>query len=800
MVKADAGTARLLGGDPWTNAVELHRQIAYVPGDVTLWPNLTGGETIDLLARMRGGIDEKRRAELIERFELDPHKKARTYSKGNRQKVSLISAFSSRARLLLLDEPSSGLDPLMENIFQQCVAEARDRGATVLLSSHILAETEALCERVTIIRAGKTVESGSLDSMRHLSRTSITAELLADPGDLTRIRGVEDVSYRRNHTARPCRQRRTRRTHPGAWRCRCAQPGQPAAHAGRAIPAPLRRRRSAGAERSRSALMTATLERPQQPAHEAPRRGSAFTGTLGMLRLYLRRDRIVLPLWMLLLSLPLATVYVGSIEKVYPDQAARAAFAATIMASPAQRALYGQIYNDSLGAAGIWKAGMFHLLIAVAVILTVIRHTRADEETGRAELLDSTAVGRYASLTAALLLSFGASVATGAIGAAGLLGTSVPPDGSLAFGAALAGSGLVFTAVAAVAAQLSASARFARGAAFATLAAAFTLRAVGDAGSGTLSWLSPLGWSLQVRPYAGDRWWVLLLHLATTVLLTAVAYRLLAGRDVGAGLIAERPGPATATPLLRNAFGLAWRLDRGALLLWTVGLCLYGLLIGSVVHGIGDELGGTTARDIVARMGGTSALEQAFVAVAFCLLGMMAAAFAISLTLRPHQEETGQRAETVLGGAVGRSRWLASYLAITLMGSAVAILVAGVAAGLTYGIAAHDVDGKLWMVVATAAVQLPAVWLPAAVTVALFGIAPRFSPVAWGVLVGFIALYLIGSLSGFPQWLLDLEPFAHIPRVTGGDFTAVPLLWLLLIDIALIALGMAGFRRRDVQA
>src|SRR5271156_5995152 len=195
-------------------------------------------------------------------------------------------------------------------------------------------------------------------------------------------------------------------------------------------------------------MTTAILDRAHHPAHRAPRRGSAFTGTLGMLRLYLRRDRIVLPLWVLLLSLPLATVYVGSIEKVYPDQAARAGFAASIMASPAQRALYGKIYNDSLGGTGIWKAGMFHLLIAVAVILTVIRHTRADEETGRAELVDSTAVGRYASLTAALLLSFGASVTTGALGAAGLLGTSVPPGGSLAFGAALACSGLVFTAVA----------------------------------------------------------------------------------------------------------------------------------------------------------------------------------------------------------------------------------------------------------------------------------------------------------------------------------------------------------------
>lgn len=193
LVRADGGSARLLGGEPWSDAVDLHRQIAYVPGDVTLWPSLTGGETIDLLARMRGGIDEERRAELVERFDLDPSKKARTYSKGNRQKVSLVSAFSSHARLLLLDEPSSGLDPLMENVFQQCVADARDRGVTVLLSSHILAETEALCQRVTIIRAGRTVESGTLDSMRHLSRTSIKAEMIGDPGDIATIKGVEDV-------------------------------------------------------------------------------------------------------------------------------------------------------------------------------------------------------------------------------------------------------------------------------------------------------------------------------------------------------------------------------------------------------------------------------------------------------------------------------------------------------------------------------------------------------------------------------------------------------------------------------
>lgn len=545
-------------------------------------------------------------------------------------------------------------------------------------------------------------------------------------------------------------------------------------------------------------MSTATLDRP---AHQAPQRSSRFSGTVGMLRLYLRRDRVVLPLWVLLLSVPLATVYIGSMAKVAPTQAERATFASSIMASPAQRALYGPVYNDSLGAVGIWKAGMFHLLIAVAVILTVMRHTRADEETGRAELIDSTAVGRYASLTAALLLSFGASVCTGAIGAAGLLTTDVAPGGSLAFGAALAASGLVFTAVAAVAAQLSPSARFGRSAAFTVLAAAFTLRAVGDAGSGTLSWLSPLGWSLQVRPYAGDHWSVLMLHLVTTVLLTALACRLLAGRDVGAGLIAERPGPARAAATLGSVSGLAWRLDRGALLLWTVGLCLYGLLVGSVVHGIGEQLGdSTTARDIVTRMGGTSALEQAFIAIAFAMLSMAAAAFAISLSLRLHQEETAQRAETLLSGAVSRSRWLASHLTTALAGSGAALLVSGLVAGLTYGVAAGDISGKLPAVVGTAAAQLPAVWLLPAVTLALFGLAPRFTPAAWGVLVGFIALYLVGSLSALPQWLCDLEPFGHIPRIGDGSFTAVPLLWLLVIDVSLIALGAAAFRRRDLRS
>lgn len=193
LLRPDSGSARLLGGDPWHDAVDLHRRLAYVPGDVNLWPNLTGGEAIDLLTRLRGSVDPQRKKLLLDRFELDPSKKARTYSKGNRQKVALVAAFASDVELLVLDEPTSGLDPLMESVFTQCVREVTAEGRSVLLSSHILAEVEKLCDTVTIIRAGRTVQSGTLTELRHLTRSSVTAVTERDPSALDRLDGVHDL-------------------------------------------------------------------------------------------------------------------------------------------------------------------------------------------------------------------------------------------------------------------------------------------------------------------------------------------------------------------------------------------------------------------------------------------------------------------------------------------------------------------------------------------------------------------------------------------------------------------------------
>lgn len=199
LLHADAGEVRLLGGDPWRDTTSLHSRLAYVPGEVTLWPGITGGEAIDLLGRMRGGLDRRRRDDLLERFDLDPRKKDRTYSKGNRQKVALVAALASDAELLLLDEPTSGLDPLMESVFQQCIHDVKRQGRTVLLSSHILAEVEALCDRVSIIRAGRTVESGTLSELRHLTRTSIGVETIEPPTGIDLMPGVHDLVVQDHH-------------------------------------------------------------------------------------------------------------------------------------------------------------------------------------------------------------------------------------------------------------------------------------------------------------------------------------------------------------------------------------------------------------------------------------------------------------------------------------------------------------------------------------------------------------------------------------------------------------------------
>ncbi len=529
------------------------------------------------------------------------------------------------------------------------------------------------------------------------------------------------------------------------------------------------------------------------------RTASEFAGTGQMLRLFLRRDRIIAPLWSLLIGL-MPALQIVSIKDLYATQQELDSFAATTAASPALLAMYGPVFNSSLGSIGTWKAGAMYSMIAIATVLTVIRHTRVEEETGRAELVGATSIGRFAGLTGALLLTFGASVIAGIACTASLLAADLPTAGSLAWGLALAASGIVWAAVAAVAAQLSNGARIARGVALGTLGAAFAVRAVGDAGNGVLSWFSPLGWCLQIRPYAGERWWVLVPLAVVGAGATLLAYQLLRTRDLGAGLLAERPGPATAGGALAGPIGLAWRLQRGSMLGWTVGFALYGLLIGGAVNSIGGMVGDSgTLQDVVTSMGGSTDLEKSFIAYAITMLAAAAAAYSVSSVLRLHEEENTGRAETVLAAAVGRTGFVASHLLFAIAGPAVALLVSGLGIGVVWGATDGDVVGKVGDSLGAVAVQLPAVWVITAIALLLFGAVPKYATLAWAVLSATVVIMLLGSLGTFPQWLMDLVPFVHPPKLPGGAFDIVPVAWLLVVAAAGMAAGLIAFRRRDLR-
>ncbi|MFI6772609.1 ABC transporter permease [Nocardia sp. NPDC050412] len=529
-------------------------------------------------------------------------------------------------------------------------------------------------------------------------------------------------------------------------------------------------------------------------------RGSAdFAGTGQLLRLLLRRDRIVLPLWVLAFGL-LPAAYVGSAKAVYTTQADLDHAAKSVMESPALVAMYGPVFSTDLGSVGLWKAGPFYAMIAIATILTVIRHTRVEEETGRAELVGATSIGRYAGLTAAMIMTATGCLIVAILSALALSGSDLPAAGSLAYGATLGCSGLVWAGVAAIAAQVSVGARVARGVAFGALGTAFALRAVGDAGNGVLSWFSPLGWCINLRPYANERWWVLIPLLTVAIVTTVAAYMLLRQRDTGSGLLAERPGAPVAAPTLSGPSGLAWRLQRGSLLAWSVGFLLYGSLMGGAINSVGDMLDNSKqVRDVINRMGGTDMLQNSFITFALSMLAIAASAYSISAVLRLHEEESSQRAEATLAGSVSRERYAMSHIGIALLGPVVLLFLAGAAVGVIYGISDGDLAGKVGDCLGAAAVQLPAVWVLTAITVAVYGLAPRYTPVAWGVLSTMIIIFVVGALDGLPQWTRDLVPFTHPPKLPGSSFEATPILWLLGIVVVLLGVGIAGFRRRDLR-
>ncbi|MFE0673168.1 ABC transporter permease [Streptomyces sp. NPDC058867] len=517
-----------------------------------------------------------------------------------------------------------------------------------------------------------------------------------------------------------------------------------------------------------------------------------LTGTGTLLRFALRRDRLMIPVWvavntLMVLSMP------GTLENLYPTPADRAELVADTSANASFRALIGPVFGDSVGALTAWRAGVYAgALAAVVSLLVVVRHTRDEEESGRQELVASGMVGRRASLTAALLAAAVANAVLAALVVVGLAGRGLA--GAVAFGLGLAGVGMVFATLAAIVAQFTESARLARGLTAGLLGVAFVLRAAGDSaaddGSSPLTWVSPLGWLSELRSYADERWWVLLLFAAATAVQALVAYALAGRRDLGMSFLPARPGPAEGR--LGTAAALAWRLQRGGVFGWSVGFFLAGVVYGGLTDGVADLVGDNErAREIFERMGGQSGITDAFLASMVGMLGLVASLFVVSAVLRLHAEETSMRAEPVLANAVGRLRWAAGHLVIAFAGSALIMLTAWLGLALGHG---EDLGALL----AACLVQLPAVWLVGGLTVLLYGALPRAAKAAWAVAGAVLLIGWVGPALDAPQAVLDLSPFAHLPKLPGGEMTWPPVLLLLTTATALTTAGLTTLHHRDI--
>jgi ABC-2 type transport system permease protein len=529
----------------------------------------------------------------------------------------------------------------------------------------------------------------------------------------------------------------------------------------------------------------------------------ALVGTAELVRLALRRDRVMLPAWGLAIAGTVVAT-AASFADLYPTAAARARFASGIAENTATVALYGRVYDSSIGGLTAWRIGTVAMTLAgLMSLLAVVRHTRAEEEAGRLELIGAGVVGRHAPLAAALAVTAAADLAIGLLICLGLVAVGLPLTGAVALGLAVAASGWVFGAAAAVSAQLVESARAANGIAAAALGAAYLLRAVGDTAGdgalGSLSWLSPLGWAQRVRPFAHERWWPLALAVALAAVLVLAAAWLVARRDLGAGLLPTRPGPAHAAPGLRTPLALAWRLQRGALLGWTAGFLVIGAALGSIAQGVTDLVEASPQlEDLLKEIGGQQGIVDAYLATAFGFLGIVAAAYGVQATLRLRVEETTGRLEPLLSTAVRRVRWALSHIAFAVAGTTLVLTAAGLTGGLAHGLRTGDVAGQLPRVLGAALVQVPAAWVLAGVAVVLFGFAPRLSAASWAALAACLLLGQLGPVLHLDRWIMDLSPFTHVPKLPGDDAAAGPLLSLAAVAAAFTAAGLAGFRRRDV--
>ena len=522
-----------------------------------------------------------------------------------------------------------------------------------------------------------------------------------------------------------------------------------------------------------------------------------MTGAATFLRAFLRRDRWQVIWW----ALGAAMLYYSqavSVKGLYTTQAEFDKAAASMEGNTAFIAMAGPARAlDTIGGQVMWQASAFGAIVVGLMSMFLIgRHTRAEEESGRDELLRGSAVSRHASLTAALSNALLANVVVGALVAVSLVSFPLAASDSIAVGVGLALCGFVFTGTALVAAQLTSSTRSMYGVAGTVIAVAYALRAIGDVGNPVLSWLSPIGWYQAMHPYSGLRWWPALLLLALAAAATGAAYVLFGRRDFGSGLWAARPGPDRAEPALSTALGFAWWLQRTSILGWTVGIALLGLAYGSIGDDVGTLIGDSSASQDVFVQGGGS-LVDGFYAVAIAVIALVGAGFTVSSALRPRSEEEEGRVEALLATGLSRRRWLLAQVAVTVVGTLLVLVGGGLGLGLGYAMVTGDGGRIGQLLLGTVGYVAPSLVL-AGFARLLFGVLPRWAFLAWLALGLGVVMVFFGPLFKMPDWVQGISPYHHLALVPAEPFRWTPFVVLLVVAAALSTAGRLGFLRRDV--
>lgn len=536
---------------------------------------------------------------------------------------------------------------------------------------------------------------------------------------------------------------------------------------------------------------------------------NTWTGGMRLTRLAVRRDRVTVPAWIIGLgAFVAATTALFERDFVAAEDVVRET---RLVATNAGMRMLGLVSGPTVGGYMLHREYvMVAALAALMSTLLVVRHTRQNEELGRAEVLGSAVVGRKAALAAAVATGVLANVLL-----AGVLGLAIvvagqPVTGSLLAGASVAGVGLVFVGVAAVSSQLTSTTRGASGIAGGVLALAFLLSGVGNmlgrvdesgltVDSAWPAWLSPIGWGQQVRPFGGDHAWPLALSLLLCGALVALAFALVGRRDIGRGLWREPQAPSAAARSLLSPTGLAWRLQRGAVLGWAVGMLGFGLVLGGITEQVSTAGGG--AADWYTRTGGTDVVVDAFLTSIIGMAGMFVSIYVVQVLLRVRVDETGGTAEPILATGVTRPRWLAGHLRAALVGTVLLLVVFGAATGLAAGSALGDGATHLVEMTSAGLVQLPGVMVVGGAVTALVGVVPRSATaLSWILLVVFLVVGpMFGPGLGLPVWVQDLSPFSHVPKYPATDPAAVPLLVLAATGLGLTLVGVLATRRRDLR-